>query len=171
MDSAHLRVNTAQGTRHFTREGHILTGWSATPDGSGTVIGLGSRTERAEGLTLYAQWAACAPEIDFDFEVVRGEAHITAYLGDSATVVIPRTLGGAKVTRICTGAFRDAAIDRIILPETMFAVERGAFSGSALREITLFDNLYYIYDASFEGCANLTTLRILAATHPVYSGT
>lgn len=171
MDSAHLRVNTAQGTRYFTREGFLLTCWNTAPDGSGTAIGLGSRTERADDMILYAQWEPCAPESDFAFEVVRNEAHITAYLGDSADVAVPQTLGGAKVTRICTGAFTDAQISRVFLPETMFCVERGAFSGSTVREITLFDNLYYIYDASFEGCGDLATLRINAATHPVYSGT
>ncbi len=170
-DSAHLRVNTAQGTRYFTREGHVLTGWNTTPDGSGISVSLGSRIGRTEGLTLYAQWAECAPEKDFSFEIVRNEAHITAYLGDSALVVIPRSLGGAKVTHIRTGAFANARIDSIILPDTLFSVERGAFTGSTLREITLFDNLYYIYDASFEDCENLTMLRINAATHPVYSGT
>ncbi len=171
MDNAHLRVNTAQGTRYFTRAGHILTGWSTRPDGSGTAIGLGSRTDRSEGLTLYAQWAEYSQESDFAFEVVRNEAHITAYLGDSADVAVPHALGGAKVTRIRTAAFAGAKIDSVILPETLFSVERGAFTGSTVREITLFDNLYYIYDASFEGCENLTTLRINAATHPVYSGT
>ncbi len=171
MDSVHLRVNTAQGTRYFTRDGFLLTGWNTAPDGSGTAIGLGSRTERANDMILYAQWEPCAPESDFAFEVVRNEAHITAYLGDSTEVAVPRTLGGAKVTRIRTGAFAGANIDSVILPETMFSVERGAFSSSTLRKITLFDNLYYIYDAAFEGCKYLTTLRINAATHPVYSGT
>lgn len=171
IDDAHLRVNTAQGTRYFTREGHVLTGWNTAPDGSGNSIGLGSRTERTDQLTLYAQWAACSPDSDFAWETVRGEAYITAYLGESADVVVPQTLGGAKVTRIRTGAFAGAAVDRVILPETLFSVERGAFTGSTVREITLFDNLYYIYDASFEECGNLTTLRINAATWPVYSGT
>ena len=171
MDDAHLRVNTAQGTRYFTREGHVLTGWNTAPDGTGTAVGLGSRIERTENLTLYAQWAECSPESDFAWEIVRGEAHITSYLGNGAEVVVPQTLGGVKVTRICTGAFADAAIDRIVLPETLFSVERGAFTGSKVREITLFDNLYYIYDASFEGCGRLTTLHINAVTWPVYSGT
>lgn len=170
-DNTHLRVNTAQGTRYFTRSGYLLTSWNTAPDGSGSRIGLGSRTERRNDMTLYAQWAACSPESDFAFSIVRSEAHITAYLGNSADVVIPSALGGAKVTRICSGAFRDTAIDRITLPDTIFCVERGAFTGSSLREITLCDSLYYIYDASFEGCERLTTLRINAVTHPVYSGT
>ncbi|MBE5796516.1 MAG: hypothetical protein E7327_03960 [Clostridiales bacterium] len=170
-DDVHLRVNTAQGTRYFTREGYILTGWNTEADGSGTAVGLGSRIARGEGMTLYAQWSACSPEADFAYEIVRNEAYITAWLGDSADVVVPRSLGGAKVTRIRSGAFAGAAIDRVVLPETMFCVERGAFTGSTLQEITLSDNLYYIYDASFEGCERLATLRIHAATYPVYSGT
>lgn len=167
----HLRVNTAQGTRYFTREGHVLTSWNTAPDGSGIEVGLGSRIGRADGLTLYAQWAACSPEADFTYRIERNEAHITAYLGTAADVVIPQWLGGAKVTRVCAGAFADAPIRSVVLPETMFSVERGAFTGSTVEKVTLFDSLYYIYDASFEGCAHLATLRINAATHPVYSGT
>lgn len=46
MDTAHLRVNTALGTRYFERPGYIPVGWNTEPDGSGKRVGFGSRTER-----------------------------------------------------------------------------------------------------------------------------
>lgn len=170
-NAMHLRHNTAQGTRYFTREGHVLTGWNTMPDGSGTSVGLGSRVACGEELTLYAQWAKASPEEAFSWEVQQGEIHITGYHGTEAVCVVPETIGGRKVTRICRGAFRDAQVETVILPVTMFAVEREAFAGCTLRELTLFDTLYYIYDESFAGCESLQTLRINAATSPAYSGT
>lgn len=170
MDSAHLRVNTAQGTVYFQREGYVLTGWNTAPDGSGKGIGLGSRTERREGLTLYAQWAKAAPEEAFVWETRGEQAWITGYAGEDGACVIPETLGGLGVRGIAAGAFRDRVIDTLVLSSTLYTVETGAFQGCALGEITLFDSLREISDESFAGCTGLRTLRINAATSPVYSG-
>lgn len=166
----HLRVNTAQGTRYMERKGYQLLGWNTAADGSGVSIGLGSRMERAEGLTLYAQWAEESPAVDFDYTTDGDEVHITAYLGSNSICVIPQEIDGREVTKVCAGAFRDAPIDTLVLPPSIFTVEREAFAGSAVREVYLYDSLFYIYDESFAGCENLTILHINAVTSPVYSG-
>lgn len=169
--NTHLRLNTAQGTRYMEREGYALIAWNTAPDGSGTAVGLGSRIERQEGLTLYAQWARETPASDFDYVTDGGEVHITGYHGEETTCVIPQAIDGMPVTRVCADAFRGAQIDVLVLPPTLFAVEREAFAGSAVREVYLYDSLYYIYDESFADCDALTTLHINAVTAPVYSGT
>ncbi len=171
LDDAHLRFNTAPGTRYFTRPGHVLTGWNTAPDGSGISVQLGSRMERIDHPVLYAQWTWETPPDAFTWEQVRSEIHITAYRGTEPVCVVPAEIEGRKVTRICAGAFAGAEVDTVILPPTMFCVERGAFTGCTLQEIVLYDTLYYIWDESFSGCGNLATLRIHAATLPVYSGT
>ena len=168
--NTHLRFNTAQGTRYMEREGYQLIGWNTAPDGSGLSVGLGSRMERAEGLVLYAQWAKENPATDFAYTAAGDEIHITAYHGSGTWCVIPDTVDGKPVTRICDGAFRDAQIQVLVLPQTVRMVEPNAFSGSTLREIYLYDSLHYIYDSSFENCAQLTTLHMNAVTAPVYSG-
>lgn len=170
VDNNHLRANTAQGTRYMERDGYVLTGWNTAPDGSGTAVGLGSRIDKQDGLVLYAQWAKESPACDFDYVVDRGEVHITGYRGADAVCVIPQSIGGLSVTRICADAFRNAQIDTLVLPPTIFTVERNAFAGSAVREVYLYDSLYYIYDESFSDCKQLTTLHINAVTSPVYSG-
>lgn len=168
--NTHLRFNTAQGIRYMEREGWQLIGWNTVPDGSGISVGLGSRMERSEGLTLYAQWAQESPATDFEYTTDGGEIHITAYLGSDTRCVIPGEIHGMEVTRVCAGAFRDAQIDTLVLPPSIFAVEAGAFEDSSVREVYLYDSLRYIYDSSFAGCKNLTTLHINAITAPVYSG-
>ncbi len=170
VDNAHLRVNTAQGTGYFRREGYVLTGWNTAPDGSGERIGLGSRTERRDGLALYAQWAKVSPEGSFSYELREGQAWITGYSGAAPRCVVPEELGGFPVRGICAGAFRDGAFEELILPHTLYTVECGAFHGCAVREITLFDTLREVSDESFQDCRGLKTLHVNAATSPVYSG-
>lgn len=170
MDSAHLRVNTAQGTGYFQREGYVLTGWNTAADGSGERIGLGSRTHRREGLTLYAQWAQAAPEEAFSWEVRGEQAWITGYAGADGPCVIPGELGGLPVRGICAGAFQGRAFETLVLPPALYTVEPGAFQSCAVGEIILFDALREISDGSFADCSGLTTLRVNAASRPVYSG-
>lgn len=166
----HLRFNTVQGSRYMEREGYQLIGWNTAPDGSGVAVGLGSRMERRQGLVLYAQWAKENPVTDFAYTADGDEIHIMGYFGTDSRCVIPDTIDGKKVTRICGGAFRDAQMQVLVLPPTVFVVEEGAFAGSTVAEVYLCDSLGYIYDGSFENCENLTTLHINAVTAPVYSG-
>lgn len=170
VDSAHLRVNTARGTAYFRREGYILTGWNTAAGGSGTAVGLGSRTERREELTLYAQWAKASPERLFFWENRSGQAWITGYAGEDNTCVVPETLDGLPVRGISTGAFRDGNFDTLVLPPSLYTVEPGAFRNCTVEKLTLFDSLREISDGSFADCAGLRTLRVNAASAPVYSG-
>ena len=170
VDNAHLRVNTAQGTGYFRREGYVLTGWNTAADGSGERIGLGSRTAHREGLVLYAQWAKASTEAEFSYELREGQAWITGYSGVSPWCVVPEELGGFPVRGICTGAFQDGAFEGLVLPPTLYSMEPGAFQGCAVEEITLFDSLRDISDDSFRDCRGLETLHINAAASPVYSG-
>lgn len=168
--NTHLRFNTAQGTRYMERPGYQLIGWNTAPDGSGRSVGLGSRMERSEGLVLYAQWAQENPAGDFAYTVKDEGIHITGYTGSGSRCVIPERIDGKKVTRICSGAFRDGKMDTLVLPPSIFTVEREAFAGCTVQTLYLYDTLYYIYDESFSGCEQLTTLHINAVTAPVYSG-
>ncbi len=171
LHEAHLRLNTAPGTQYFSRAGYLLTGWNTAPDGTGVHIGLGHRTGRGGDMTFYAEWTKANEAADFTWRAENGEAYITGYAGTSRTIAIPESLDGLTVTRVCKGAFADADADCVILPPTLFMVERGAFTGCTLTELVLYDTLYYVYDESFEGCDNLCTLTIHAATPPRWSGT
>lgn len=170
MTTGHLRTNTALGTQLFEREGYVPVGWNTKADGTGEAVGFGSRINRRKDLTLYAQWEKALDRSDFEYDITDGEIRITKYLGSDRVIAVPERVEGLPVRRICSGAFYGAEIDTLVLPFTIFAVERGAFTGSSVCEIYLYDSLYYIYDDSFEGCVNLSTLHINAATPPVYSG-
>lgn len=164
----HLRLNTATAGELFTRPGYTLTGWNTAPDGSGTAVGLGSRT--APGTRLYAQWAQQNPAEEFDFTIENNAATITGWHGSGETLVLPDSLNGAPVVEIAAGAFANAPCKAVIFPATLRRVQPGAFTGSAVERVTLFDSLQTITDYAFENCTSLRTLHINAATPPVYSG-
>lgn len=166
---SHLRWNTAVGI--FTRPGHTLIGWNTRPDGSGTPVGLGSRVEPEDGLTLYAQWAQWSREGLFRWQEEQGGVAITAYLGTEETVVVPAELGGLPVRRIAKDAFRNADCKTVVLPDTLYTLEDGAFYGCTLSALYLFDSIRIIGDPVFENCENLSTLHLNAVERPVYSGT
>lgn len=165
---SHARLNTAIDGELFTRPGYTLMGWNTAPDGSGQAVGLGSRT--APGTRLYAQWAQQNAAAEFTYTVENNAAAITAWQSGGDTLVIPDTLGGVPVVEIAAGAFADAPCRTVIFPDTLRRVQPGAFTGSAVERVTLFDNLQQISDYAFENCTNLRTLYINAATAPVYSG-
>ena len=162
----HLRTNTDTGVDLFTRPGYTLVSWNTRPDGSGEEIGLGSRTDRVAGLTLYAQWAKWSDEAKFDWEIREDSVTVTGYHGSGDTLAIPGELGGLPVTAIASGAIRDCTAERVILPPTLVTLEDGAFQNCALRTLTLFDNLEVFGDGSFLDCPNLQTLAINAVEQP-----
>ena len=165
--SAHRRANTALGADVFSRAGHTLTGWNTLPEGSGQRIGLGSRVSLPEGeLVLYAQWAPWTEPTLFAYEIRDGAATLTGYRGVETALVIPAEIDGLPVRRIAAGAFRDCAADTVILPPGLYEIEPGAFSGSSMTELTLFDDLAVFSDASFDDCGDLRTLHINAREAP-----
>ncbi len=162
----HSRPNTSTGAR-FARDGYTLTGWNTRADGSGAAVGLGSRVSvPQDGLTLYAQWAEWTPAGHFTWEETRGGLTITGYTGAARVLVVPERIGGATVTAIADGAFRGCPCEAAVLPKSLERVDSGAFDGSALRTLTLFDSISSISDGSFSNCVRLQTLRINAAEDP-----
>ncbi len=168
VSSAHQRWNTA--TDLFARPGWTQTGWNTEPDGSGIAVGLGSRIDPAEDLTLYAQWSPWTAAEHFTWTTSSEGATITGYTGDGAVLTIPGELDGLPVRGIAPGAFTGAACTTVILPDNLYTLEDGAFQDAAIRELYLFDNIRTLSDESFVGCENLTTLHLNAIEKPVFSG-
>ncbi|MBR3149278.1 MAG: leucine-rich repeat protein [Eubacterium sp.] len=80
-------------------------------------------------------------ENDFSYSLNsdRTGAYVKAYTGESATLVIPETLGGVPVIGIKRESFKD---------------------NTAITSVEFPDSLVSIEDWSFEGCTNLTSIKI-----------
>ena len=191
--ATHLRVNTAAGripslsdpsaesgagSRHvplLSEDGtRLLCGWTTSPEGTGTQIGLGSRTEVSGDvpLDLYADWRSFSDEASFVYDISpSGDAVITGYTGSETDLVIPAFLDGHPVTSIGERAFSGASCRSLVLPPTLREVGLYAFENAALTSLTFFDSLHSITDYAFSGCTQLRTIRIQAVRDPVYSGT
>ncbi len=72
---------------------------------------------------------------------------VTGYRGQAAELVIPAELAGLPVRKIAAGAFENCAADAVILPPGLEEIEDGAFQGSSMTELTLFDDLAVFSDA------------------------
>ena len=169
VSAEHLRTNTPLGQKLFRREGFVPLCWNTAPDGTGDRIPFGSRTDSEDGKTLYMTWVPQTPSEELTWEIRDGEAWITGCSLSGRLLALPDTLEGFPVTHIAGGAFADTQIETAVLPPTLFAVAQRAFAGSSLRELWLYDSLFYVYEESFEGCASLRTLHLSADTSPRYS--
>ena len=167
---AHRRENTLQGTVWFEREDFVLAGWNTLPDGSGVSVGLGSRMDPSIGNILYAQWLPCSPDADFSWDTKGNAAVITGYHGNASVCVLPQNHEGLPVRTVRAGAFEGKCFSLLVLSPSLRTVEAGAFKNCQVKEMILYDTLISISDASFFHCSGPKTLRINAASSPVYSG-
>lgn len=169
-DTAQLRPNTSQGAELFQRAGHTLYAWNTLPDGSGSAVGLGSRTDCGQaGVDLYAQWQPWTDSGEFLYEQQADGAAITGYQGNASLLCIPARLDGLPVTCIRAGAFAGLQSETVILAPGLKEIEAGAFQDAAMCTLYLFDDLEHLDGQAFSGCNQLQTLHINAASSPRYT--
>jgi hypothetical protein len=178
----HLKYNSAIWSGNLDVPGYTLTGWNTDPLGEGESICLGGRFWPF-GLTksgkLYGEWKKWTDPSFFTYEENQNLITITGYdksltnLIMDCELVIPGEIHGKKVTAISDNAFKalPADIDEVVLSPNIKSVGGAAFLGCSLKGLTVYDTLENISDYSFENCTNLKSLRINAATEPVYCGT
>lgn len=166
----HLRINTFIGTDLFMREGYTLSGWNTKADGSGQQIGLGSRVEWKENLTLFAQWVPWTDSTFFTYEKEDGFAVITGYSGTDEQICVPAILGGLPVRSLAEKAFAGVDCKSVFLPSGIYEIEKWAFQNCELEELYFFDDLAKISDYAFQGCGEFRTVHINAVEAPAYSG-
>ena len=105
--------------------------------------------------------ASAITDGDWEFNLKNGEAHITKYVGSGGEVVVPTTLKGATVTRLCFGAFTDNKnATSIHVPSTVKVIENMAFQGCVAESIYIEDGVTEIANMAFRLNDSLKTIRI-----------
>ncbi len=164
-----LRANTSQGISLFHREGFTLYAWNTRPDGSGTQIGLGSRTAVSEETgQLYAMWQPWSDETLFSVQESSDGVCITGFEGEAELLCIPQVIRGKQVTGISSGAFSGIRSRVVMLPPTLREIGADAFHNAAVEDLYLYDSLTHLDPLAFSECRKLAHLHINAATAPRY---
>ena len=95
----------------------------------------------------------------FTYRVVEGQAHITGYTGDSATVHVPTEIHGYTVVALDDSAFQNSSVKAVVLPGSVTTVGWFAFSGCyGLELVSLPASVTKINYGAFDNCPNLTLL-------------
>lgn len=90
---------------------------------------------------------------DYKYKVENGCITITAYTGNSKTVIIPSTINGTKVTGIGEEAFKNCTAERIVISDTITHIDWFAFrSCRNLCEITIPASVISIAHGAFDMC-------------------
>ena len=88
-------------------------------------------------------------------------AEVIDYVGDSARVVIAETYEGVPVTHISSAAFKEKAINSIVLPNSITSIGSSAFYGcSSLTSVTIPDGVTSIGSSAFYGCSSLKSITL-----------
>jgi len=99
---------------------------------------------------------------DYTYEILDdGTAKITAYAGAEKDLIIPDTLDGYCVTKIGEGAFYDADMESVIIPDTVREIGSRAFESCFfLQSVTLPTGITRIAEYTFHCCYGLKSIVI-----------
>jgi hypothetical protein len=163
----HLRPNTLPSQSAFKKDGYILTAWNTKEDGSGQRVGLGSRVSTEDkDLKLYAMWEKCENEEAFTTEMRDDGLYITGYAGSAEKLVIPDKIGEKDVKGIASFAISNCRARELIIGPNIAVIEDNAFFDGDFEIVTIFDNIEFVSDKTFNSCKKLKTLYINAAKKP-----
>ncbi len=65
----------------------------------------------------------------FVYDMADGRVTIVKYVGKEAVIVIPESIGGARVEAIKEGAFSGGGVRAVYVPDSVKRIEKGAFEG------------------------------------------
>lgn len=113
--------------------------------------------------TVSAATVPYTSEDAFDFDAESG--CITAYKGAEQIVNVPETIGGVTVKGIEWGAFSESAVAQVTLPDTITTIGSMAFEKcTQLTSINIPDNIEVLAPYTFYGCTSLTEITLPSAT-------
>lgn len=101
-------------------------------------------------------------QAEYHYRIDSGKARIFLVDSSSKEITVPETIGGAPVTAIEKSAFSDlAALERIVLPDSLTAIGPEAFARCAnLRDAKLGNSVEVIGKGAFRGCSHLGHLDL-----------
>lgn len=97
----------------------------------------------------------------FEFKKVSDGYSLSQYWGDESEVKIPASYFGKPVTEIGEHVFALCKhLKRVIIPDTVLRIGRGAFFDSSIEELEMPDSVLTVDESAFLGCGNLQSVRL-----------
>jgi len=94
------------------------------------------------------------------YVVADGAVTITGYTGTAKSLTVPSSIGGNPVTAVQAEAFKDSALTKLTLPDSILTIGERAFSGSALTTLRVPAQVTVIPEGAFNGCASLASVTL-----------
>ena len=83
-------------------------------------------------------------------------AEVVAYIGEYSKVKISDTYNNLPVRNIYNGAFKNATITNVFIPDSVTSIGWATFEGcTSLKSVTIPDSVTSIASSAFSGCSNL----------------
>lgn len=90
-----------------------------------------------------------------------GKIKITSYIGTEQTVKIPQTIDGVAVETVGTGAFEDASVTYVYIPDSVKYIDSKCFKNcTQLVEVRLSEQILTVSEDCFMGCKKLIKVNI-----------
>lgn len=115
----------------------------------------------SENATVEVGEYAVPDAASFDTNAVEGGVSICQYHGDLKSVIIPETIDGAKVVAIESGAFTNAEVTGVKIPDSVTQINEKAFYFCmTIVEVEFGSGVLEVGDEAFEGCFALTKVSL-----------
>lgn len=93
------------------------------------------------------------------YEITKGSVTITKYVGSDTDVTIPASIDGLPVTSIGEGAFSGTAVKKVTIPQGVTHIDWFAFNScTALTEIIIPSSVTLIDYGAFDYCPKLLVI-------------
>ncbi len=138
------------------RDGYIFSGWTLD-----NITWDFSSDKVTSDMTLHAAWIDASTV--YTYESVDGGISITGIKNEYEIIEIPKQIGGLAVVAISDGAFAERKSNvtkKIIVPNTVTSIGKGAFYGCSDIEIEINGNLTSLGESSFALCSKLSAVTL-----------
>lgn len=151
-----IDTNAFSRTHIYKIVNHSALDFAFGSDEYGEIAKNAKIIEDQNGTKTYLSDVWIETEDNFLFSLVNDEYTLHAYLGEDATVTLPKNMDGSKYS-----IYRFRGASNVIIPEGTTSIDEDAFRDCVcLISVILPDGVVSIQDHAFDGCDNLENIRI-----------
>ncbi len=106
-------------------------------------------------------------DYEYTIDSASGTVTLNKYLGSDSTVLIPKEIGGYKVTTIGDGCFENSTLKNLYAPKEITSVGNNAFKNCESLSAVVFVGPANLGNSAFNGCKSLSTVNLKSGTESI----